>query len=103
MEQKHGRASLHRGGERVGGTLAIRGRKLRFEPQAANARSEPAVIEISDIKRIRRTWTKVLGVVPVAPTAIELEMRNQERYGFTVSGRKAWIAALEEAHDATPR
>ena len=103
MELKGGPANLQRGAESVGGKLALDGRRLRFQPHRANAQRDQEVIEITDIKRIDRAWTKLLGVVPIAPNGMDVVMRNGETFRFTVSGRKDWIQTIEHARADTPR
>lgn len=100
MELKSGPANLARGAERAHGRLVLDGRRLRFEPDAGDAQRR---LDITDIKRLERTWTKVLGALPVAPNGLDVVMRNGERFCFTVAGRKAWIEAIEHARADTPR
>lgn len=99
MELRSGPASLRRGDRRVEGKLVLDGRHLRFQP----TEGKPEVIEVVDIKRIDRAWTKLGGVVPVLPNDMHVVMRNGQTFAFTVSGRKAWIAELSYAQADTPK
>ena len=103
MELKKGRANLLRGIESVGGQLILEGRHLRFEPHEVNVQGRPEVLEVVDIRRIDRTWTKAFGAIPLAPNAMRVVMFNGDTFTFTVTGRKAWIEALSASHADTPK
>lgn len=99
--QKSGRANLLRGKESVGGKLELDGRQLRFVPHKVNVQRDPVALYVTDIKRLHSEWTKFLGVIPLAPNGLGVEMRNGEVWHFTVSGRKDWIAEIESVFDDT--
>jgi hypothetical protein len=98
---KSGSANLLRGRESVGGKLELDGKQLRFAPHGGNVQRDQVGLYITDIKQLRPAWTKFLGVIPLAPNGLDVEMRNGEVWHFTVSGRKAWIREIEQVFDDT--
>jgi hypothetical protein len=100
---RSGAANLRRGAERARGKLELDGRKLIFRPDPGNGQRREASIEIVDIKRINRTWTKLLGLIPLVPNGMDVVMRNGETFAFTVNGRKAWIEEISIAQADTPK
>ncbi|MDO9356577.1 MAG: hypothetical protein Q7T55_22960 [Solirubrobacteraceae bacterium] len=98
---KTGRANLLRGRESVGGKLELDGKQLRFVPHDLNVQRDQVALYITDIKQLRPAWTKFLGIVPLAPNGLDVEMRNREVWHFTVGGRKDWIREIEAVFDDT--
>ena len=98
---KSGPANLLRGKESVGGKLELDGRALRFLPHKLNVQRSPVVLYVTDIKRLAPAWTKLFGVFPVAPNGLDVTMRNNEVWHFTVTGRKEWIREIEAVFDDT--
>lgn len=91
---KEGKANLMRGAEGVGGRLHLTDRRLIFESHAFNVQTGVTVISLVNIKSVEKTWTRFLGLIPLAPTSIAVAHAAGETFNFVVNGRDAWIAAI---------
>ena len=69
---REGAANLQRGAESVGGALLLTDRRLVFEPHGLNLHTRPEEIPLDGARGVRACWTRLLGVLPVAPNAIEV-------------------------------
>src|SRR6476646_9112506 len=73
---REGAANMQRGWEAVGGRLFLTNRKLLFQSHRFNIQSGPSEIPLHDIADVQTGWTKLLGLVPVAPNSIVVRQRN---------------------------
>lgn len=91
---REGAANLQRGAESVGGVLLLTDRRLVFEPHGLNLHTRPEEIPLDGVRGVRACWTRLLGVLPVAPNAIEVRTWDGARHRFVVFDRNAWIEAI---------
>ena len=99
--EKEGAANCQRGPESVGGRLFCTNLRLIFEAHAININTGTPVVELSQIQSACPVWTKLLGVIPLAPNSFEVQLRDGTSHSFVVTGRTAWIATLERLRTAT--
>ena len=91
---KEGRANLQRGVESVGGHLYLTDRRLIFESHRFNVQKGATEIPLADVTDMRKTWTKFLGLIPIAPNSIAVTTRDGTVRQIVLSGRDAWLAAI---------
>jgi GRAM domain len=96
---RDGPANLQRGWETVGGRLFLTTRRLVFEPHGLNAQQHRFVLRLTDIDAVSKCWTKLLGLIPVAPNSLAVEARDGTTYKFVLVGRGAWAEAILDAID----
>lgn len=94
---KSGGANMQRGAETVGGKLFLTSARLVFRPHALNLQSAPSQIGLGAVVDVAAAWTKVFGKLPLLKNSIELTLVDGTRQSFVVTGRSAWIAAIDEA------
>ncbi|WIK83274.1 MULTISPECIES: hypothetical protein [Micrococcus] len=98
-----GRANLQRGLETVGGHLSLVSDRLVFTPHTLNVQSEPVQIPLDQVRGTRPVWTKFLGVLPLAPNSLAVELADGTEHAFVLSGRQEWKAAIDDAVAAQRR
>ena len=98
---KEGGANHQRGAETVGGRLYLTTQRLLFESHAFNIRTGPTIIYFQDISDVEPSWTKFLGLIPLAPNSIKVVSREGREHSFVVSGRDEWIRAIESQSTKT--
>lgn len=92
---KEGTANLFRGFEAVGGKLYLTNRRLIFESHAFNVQTGATLIELATISRVEKTWTKLLGLIPLIPNSIVVSNNAGEDFKFVVTGnRDVWIKTI---------
>lgn len=96
---RDGPANLQRGWESVGGRLFLTSHRLVFEPHGVNAQKHRFVVRLTDIDSVQKCWTKLFGVIPIAPNSLALEVRDGTTYKFVLVGRGAWADAILDAID----
>lgn len=89
--QRTGRANHFAGLESVGGTLHLTDAGLFFESHGMNVRDHELRVALEAITAVRATRT--LGIVP---NGLLVE-HTGGRERFVVSGRRAWVDAIEAA------
>ncbi len=94
---KEGRANLMRGAEGVGGRLSLTDRRLVFESHALNLQRGPALLALSEVAGLDKVWTRVFGLIPLAPNGLAIRSADGQELRFVVSGRSKWIEAIEAA------
>jgi hypothetical protein len=94
---KSGRANLRRGAETVGGRLFLTDRRLIFEAHIFNAQRGGDQIQLSQIEEMEPSWTRLFGVIPVAPGAVCVRMDGGSQHHLVVRGRRNWIQAVQDA------
>ena len=92
---KEGAANLQRGLETVGGRLFLTNQRLVFESHRFNIQAGATVIALADLRGARKSWTKFLGLIPLAPNAMTVATADGRHHCFTIWGRAAWIAELD--------
>lgn len=92
--RRTGRANHFVGWESVGGTLHLTGDSLFFESHGMNVRDHELRIALGDITAVSPART--LGLIP---NGVIVE-HGDTRERFVVSGRRAWVEAIEAARRA---
>jgi hypothetical protein len=85
-----------RGAEAVGGRLFLTDRRLIFESHALNIQRGPALVDLADVNSATKVWTRVFGLVPLAPNGLAVASGDGQELRFVVSGRSNWLKAIEE-------
>ncbi|MGO3507440.1 GRAM domain-containing protein [Brachybacterium tyrofermentans] len=94
---KSGGANMQRGAEAVGGKLFLTSARLVFRPHALNLQTAPSQIELGAVVDVAAAWTKVFGKVPLLKNSVEVTLVDGTRQSFVVTGRSAWIVAIDKA------
>ncbi|MGP5090569.1 GRAM domain-containing protein [Brachybacterium tyrofermentans] len=94
---KSGGANMQRGAESVGGKLFLTTTRLMFRPHALNLQTAPAQIELGAVVGLAAAWTKVFGKVPLLKNSLAVTLADGTRQSFVVTGRAAWIVAIDAA------
>ena len=89
-------ASHQRGIETVGGMLYLTTERLIFESHALNIQTGVTIISISEINRLRKDWTKFLGVIPVFPNTLAVTSRSGYENKFVLFRRTTWINEINK-------
>ncbi|MGP9681996.1 MULTISPECIES: GRAM domain-containing protein [unclassified Brachybacterium] len=95
--RKSGGANMQRGAEAVGGRLFLTTSRLVFRPHALNLQTAPAQIELGAVVGVAPAWTKVFGKLPLLKNSVEVTLADGSRQSFVVTGRSAWIVAIDAA------
>ncbi len=92
---KEGMANLFKGVEAVGGKLYLTDQRLVFESHAFNVQTGATAIPLETISRVEKTWTKLLGLIPLIPNSIVVSNDAGEDFKFVLNGKRdAWITAI---------
>ena len=100
---KEGRANLQRGRETVGGRLRLLSDRLVFTPHKLNFQTDPVEVPLAEVRGTRPVWTKFLGVLPLAPNSLAVELADGTEHAFVLSGRQGWKSAIDDAVAAAQR
>lgn len=93
-------ANLQRGIEAVGGRLILTANALLFQPHAFNVQTQSLTIPLSEIVSLQPRWTRLFGLLPVAPTSLAVQVHKGGDYRFVIGKRDQWMAAIASACDA---
>jgi cell wall assembly regulator SMI1 len=96
----HGLANLQRGAEVVGGQLYLTNQRLIFNSHKFNVQRGPTVVDLQEVEAARPCWTRLLGLIPLAPNSLELQLRDGLKLRFVLNNRKNWKTHLEQASAA---
>ena len=91
---KEGPANLSRGIEGVGGKLFLTNQRLIFEAHSVNIQAGMTLINLSDIKSSKKSWTKFLSIIPIFPNGLDVELNTGDILHFTVYGSGEWKDAV---------
>lgn len=94
---KEGRANMQRGLETVGGKLTLTTQRLLFEAHALNLQRGATEVWLQQVVGQKGGWTKFLGAIPMVPNSIVLTLADGQELSFVVTGRAAWLVAIEQA------
>jgi hypothetical protein len=94
---KEGRANLQRGAETVGGRLFLTDRRLIFEAHIFNVQRGADRYPLGAIEEMRPAWTKLFGVIPLAPNTLSVRTTDGAEHNLVVRGRNSWMEAIETA------
>ncbi len=92
---KEGPANCQRGPESVGGRLFCTNQRLIFESHAFNLQTGATIVELTQIVAAKPVWTKILGVIPLVPNSLEVQLRDGTSQSFVAFGRSDWITTIE--------
>lgn len=88
---------MQRGAEAVGGKLFLTTERLVFMPHALNLQTGPSQIGVDEIVAAAPAWSKAFGVIPLLKNSVEVTLRDGSSQSFVVTGRGAWLWAIEAA------
>jgi GRAM domain len=95
--QKDGAANLQRGIESVGGKLYLTNQRLIFESHGFNVQRGATTIPVADIRTVKASWTKLLGLIPIMPNSLTVTTSDGTNYSFVLLNRRKWATAIERA------
>ena len=93
-------ANLQRGLEAVGGRLILTADALHFQPHAFNVQTQSLTVHLAQIVAMQLRWTRIFGVLPVAPTSLLVQLDNGGEHRFVIGKREQWVLAIQSARDA---
>ncbi len=96
---REARANLQRGIETVGGRLYLTTHRLVFEAHSFNIQSGATSIHVRNVRRMRKCWTKFLGILPVFPNSLAVSTARGVTYQFVLGQRDAWIRDIRAAQE----
>ena len=89
-------ANHQRGIETVGGMLYLTTERLIFESHTLNFQTGETIISISEIARLRKNWTKFLGVIPIFPNNLSVTSGSGQEDKFVLFRRTSWINEINK-------
>ena len=94
---KHGLVDLKRGLEAVSGKLFLTNQRLVHESGKLVIQRGITIILVSEVSGVRKSWVKMLNLIPIVPWAFTVTTRDGSEYEFIHLFRSAWIRAIENA------
>ena len=98
--ERRGFANLQRGRETVGGRIYLTNQRLIFVPHFLNLQREPLFLELATIKSIQKCWTKFLGVLPIWPNSLAIQVVSGDTHKFVLFSRSKWMADISSLSGA---
>lgn len=86
--------------EAVGGRLILTADTLLFQPHAFNVQRQTLSLPLRQIVAIQSCWTRLFGLLPIAPTSLAVRLEDGKRYRFVIGKRTQWMADIASARDA---
>ncbi len=86
--------------EAVGGRLILTADALLFQPHAFNVQRQTLSLPLRQIVAIQPCWTRLFGLLPIAPTSLAVRLEDGKRYRFVIGKRTQWMADIASARDA---
>ncbi len=86
--------------EAVGGRLILTADALLFQPHAFNVQRQTLSLPLRQIVAIQPCWTRLFGLLPIAPTSLAVRLEDGKRYRFVIGRRTHWMADIASARDA---
>lgn len=86
--------------EAVGGRLILTADALLFQPHAFNVQRQTLSLPLRQIVAIQSCWTRLFGLLPIAPTSLAVRLEGGKRYRFVIGKRTQWMADIASARDA---
>ncbi|MCL1500861.1 hypothetical protein A7D16_18260 [Xanthomonas nasturtii] len=93
-------ANLQRGMEAVGGRLILTADALLFQPHAFNVQTRSLSVPLRQIVAVQPCWTRLLGLVPIAPTSLAVRLNDGNAHRFVLGKRRQWMADIDAARGA---
>ncbi|PPU39359.1 hypothetical protein XaplCFBP3123_14070 [Xanthomonas arboricola pv. populi] len=93
-------ANLQRGLEAVGGQLILTADALHFQPHPYNIQTRSLSVHLTQIATMQLRWTRLFGLLPVAPTSLAVQLHQGGEHRFVIGKRDQWMAAIASARDA---
>ncbi|WP_193725933.1 hypothetical protein [Xanthomonas arboricola] len=93
-------ANLLRGLEAVGGRLILTADALHFQPHPYNLQTRSLTVPLSQIAALQPRWTRLFGLLPVAPTSLAVQLPDGAEHRFVIGKREQWMTAIAAARDA---
>lgn len=86
--------------EAVGGRLILTADALLFQPHAFNVQRQTLSLPLRQIVAIQSCWTRLFGLLPIAPTSLAVRLEDGKRYRFVIGKRTQCMADIASARDA---
>ncbi|MCC4603797.1 hypothetical protein [Xanthomonas campestris] len=87
-------ATLQRGMEAVGGRLILTADALLFQPHVLQVQTRSLSLPLRQIVEMQPCWTRLFGVVPIAPTSLAVHANDGNVHRFVIGERKQWMANI---------
>lgn len=94
---RNGGANLLHGFDNAGGKLILTNQRVIFEANRLNISTGEQVINLSDVTKVEKGWTKFLGFLPLFPNAVLVTISSGKRFRFALWGRKKWAEEILKA------
>ena len=91
-----GPASLKSDRQTTAGMLYLTNLRLIFESCPPAQAPSAAAIALDEITAVEKGWSKLFGILPLAPNTIRL-CTGRAEYRLTLFGRQQWFRSLEQA------
>jgi len=92
--------NLRCGMEAVSGRLILTADALLFQPHVFNMQILPLSVPLRQIVAIHPCWTRLFGLLPIAPTSLAVWLSDGNQYCFVIGNRVQWLADITSARDA---
>ncbi|WP_181093061.1 hypothetical protein [Xanthomonas bromi] len=86
--------------EAVGGPLILTADALLFQPHAFNVQTRSLSVPLRKIMAIQPCWTRLFGLLPIAPTSLALRSSDGNEHRFMIGKREQWMADIASTRDA---
>ncbi|TQU55887.1 hypothetical protein, partial [Xanthomonas perforans] len=77
-----------------GGRLILPADALLFQPHAFNVQRQTLSLPLRQIVAIQSCWTRLFGLLPIAPTSLAVRLEDGKRYRFVIGKRTQWMADI---------
>jgi hypothetical protein len=94
---RQGPANLQKNVETVGGWLFLTTSRLVFEAHSLNFQGGITEIDLADVSRVEKCWTKFLGLLPLLPNSLAVQTRAGNDFRFVLYSRDTWAVAIQAA------
>ncbi len=82
--------------EAVGGRLILTADALH----AFNVQRQSLSVPLRQIVAMQPCWTRLFGLLPIAPTSLAVRVDDGNQYRFVIGKRTQWMADIASARDA---
>ncbi|WP_181106150.1 hypothetical protein [Xanthomonas arboricola] len=97
---RQAQANLLRGLEAVDGRLILTADALHFQPHPYDIQTRSLTVHLRQIAAMHPRWTRLFGLLPVAPTSLAVQLHEGGEHRFVIGRREQWMVAIASARDA---
>jgi hypothetical protein len=91
---KEGAANLQKGIEIAGGKLRLTNQRLVFEAHRVNVKGGVTDLPLSRVVSCSPWWTLFLGLIPLFPNSLAVQLEDGKEHRFVLFDRQAWSSAI---------